>query len=82
MEISLQVVLASAISRRRGRRAMLPSSSMISQSRPAGIQPGRAAEVDHGLGVAGALQHAARLRLQREDVAGPRQVVRAAWPGR
>ena len=33
------------------------------------VQAGEAGEVDGGLGVAGALEHAARLGLQREDVA-------------
>ena len=43
---------------------------MISQITPGGIQPGEPRDVDRGLGMAGADQHAARARDQREDVAG------------
>ena len=38
-------------------------------------QPGEAGEVDRGLGLAGALEHAAVLGLEREDVAGLDEVV-------
>ena len=54
---------------------------MISQITAAGMQPGEAREVDAGLGLAGALQHAAGLGLQREDVAGLDEVVRAPSSG-
>ena len=43
---------------------------------------GEAGEVDRGLGVPGALQHAALAVAQREDVAGPREVARRASSGR
>ena len=43
---------------------------MISQITPDGIEPGEPRDVDRGLGMAGADQHAARTRDQREDVAG------------
>ena len=49
---------------------------MTSQITAAGVQPGHARQVAAGLGVAGAHQHAAVLRLQREDVAGLHQVGR------
>ena len=41
---------------------------------PGRLQPGQAGEVDRGLGVAGALEHAALAVAQREDVAGPGEV--------
>ena len=40
------------------------------------VQTGQSREVDGRLGLAGALEHAARLGLQREDVAGLDQVAR------
>ena len=40
-----------------------------------GVEAGEAREVDGGLGVAGALEHAAALAAQREDVARAAQVV-------
>ena len=40
------------------------------------IEAGEAGEVDGRLGLAGALEHAAGLGLQREDVAGLDQVAR------
>ena len=43
---------------------------MISQITPGRDQAGEAGEVDARLGLAGALEHAAVLGLQREDVAG------------
>ena len=43
-----------------GTRAIVPSSFMISQITPAGVRPGQPREVDRGLGLAGALEHAAR----------------------
>ena len=42
---------------------------MTSQMTPAGFRPGEAGEVDGGLGLADALQHAARAALERKDVA-------------
>ena len=51
---------------------------MTSQITPAGIRPGEAREVDARLGVAGALEHAAGLGLERVDVAGLDEVARAA----
>ena len=56
-------------------RDMVPSSFMISQMTPAGLQPGQARQVDRALGLAGAHQHAARPGPQREDVAGADQVL-------
>ena len=61
---------------RSGRRAIVPSSFMISQITAAGVRPASAREVAAGLGVAGAHQHAAGLRDQREDVAGLHDVAR------
>ena len=61
---------------RSGRRAIVPSSFMISQITAAGVQPGHARQVAAGLGMAGAHQHAAVLRLQRKDVARLHQVAR------
>ena len=55
---------------RSGSRAMVPSSFMISQITPDGFKPGETGDVDRGLGMAGADQHAAVARDQREDVAG------------
>ena len=49
---------------------------MISQMTPTGLQPGEPAEIDRGLGLAGAHQHAAVPRPQREHVAGLHQVLR------
>ena len=40
-----------------------------------GREPGEPGEVDRGLGVAGALEHAALAVAQREDVPGPGQVL-------
>ena len=54
---------------------MVPSSRMISQITPDGIEPGEPRDVDRGLGMAGADQHAAGPRDQREDVAGRDQGV-------
>ena len=57
---------------------MVPSSFMISQITPDGLSAGEPRDLDRGLGMAGAHQHAAVARHQREDVAGDRQV----GPGR
>ena len=54
---------------------------MISQITAAGVRPGQRGEVAAGLGMAGAHQHAAGLRLQREDVAGLDDVARPARRG-
>ncbi len=55
----------------------MPSSFITSQITPAGREAGEAGEVDAGLGVAGALEHAAVLGPQREHVAGDDDVARA-----
>ena len=47
---------------------MVPSSFMISQITPAGVEPGHARQVHRGLGLAGAHQHAAFARAQRLTV--------------
>ncbi len=62
-------------SMRSGSRAMVPSSLRISQITAAGSRPGERREIAARLGVAGAHQHAARLRHQRKDVAGLDDVV-------
>jgi hypothetical protein len=49
---------------------------MISQITPEGIEPGEAGDVDGGLGMAGADQHAAILGDEREDVAGRHDMLR------
>ncbi len=51
---------------------------MISQMTPAGVEPGEAREVDGAFGLAGAHEHAAVARAQREDVAGRDEIVAAA----
>ena len=61
---------------RSGRRAIVPSSFITSQITAAGVRPAMRGQVAAGFGVAGAHQHAAVLRLQREDVAGLHQVGR------
>ena len=66
---------------RSGTRAIVPSSFMTSQTTPAGLRPGEPREVDGGLGLARALEHAAGARAQREDVAGLDEVVAAACVG-
>ena len=40
-------------------------------------EPGQPGEIDRGLGLAGAQEHAAVARAQREDVAGPDEVLAA-----
>ncbi len=50
---------------------------MTSQMTPAGPHAREPGEVDRGLGLAGALEHAAGARAQREDVAGLDDVARA-----
>ena len=59
-----------------GRRAIVPSSFMISQRMPTGRQAGERGQVHRRLGVAGALEHAARTRAQRKHVARLHEVVR------
>ena len=55
---------------------MVPSSFMISQITAGRVQAGEAREVDAGLGLAGALEHAAGARHEREHVAGLHEVLR------
>ena len=57
---------------------MVPSSFMISQITPGRVEAGEPGEVDRRLGLAGALEHAAVLGPQREDVAGLHQRLRAS----
>ena len=78
IEISMQAVLRRELLELRAARAIVPSSFTTSASTPAGVQPGEPGEVDRRLGVAGALEHAALAVPQREDVAGPGEVV-GAW---
>ena len=66
---------AAAKRSRSGRRAMVPSSFMISHSTAAGVRPGEAREVAARFGVTGTRQHAAGLRDQRKDVARLHDVV-------
>ena len=63
-------------------RAIVPSSFTTSASTPGGSQAGEARQVDRGLGVAGALEHAALAVAQREDVAGPGEVLGPGGVGR
>ena len=60
---------------------MVPSSFMISQITADGVQAGEAREVDAGLRLPGALEHAAGARHEREDVARLHQVLRRRIPG-
>ena len=60
---------------RSGSRAIDPSSLTISHSAPAGCSPASRGQVDGRLGVPGPDQHAALPGAQREDVAGPGQVL-------
>ena len=53
---------------------MVPSSFMISQMTPAGIEARQARQVHAGFGLAGAHQHAAVACAQRENVPGAGQV--------
>ena len=55
----------------------VPSSLASSQIAADRRQPGEPAEVDRGLGMAGAHEHAAVLGDQREDVAGAHEIGRA-----
>ena len=61
---------------RSGTRAIVPSSFMISHTTPAGIRPASRARSTAASVWPDALQHAARLCTQREDVAGLHEVVR------
>ena len=69
-------VLAARTPRAAGACAVVPSSLRISQITPAGYSAGEPREIDRGLGVADALQHAAVARAQREDVAAVAQIAR------
>ena len=57
-----------------GTRAIVPSSFMISQITPAGIESGQPGQIHGAFGLPRALQHTALLCFQRENMAGPRQV--------
>ena len=59
-----------------GTRDMVPSSFMISQMTRGRVEAGDAREVDAGFGLAGADEHAAVARAQREDVAGAGEILR------
>ena len=59
-------------------RAISPSSRMISQMTPAGLQPGEARQIDRGLGLAGAHQHAA-LRARAAETCGRDAPGRRRW---
>ena len=61
-----------------GPRITVPSSFISSASTPTGGRSGEPAQIDAGLGVAGAHQHAALLGDQRKDVAGPHEIGGAA----
>ena len=58
---------------------MVPSSFITSQMTPAGGEPRQPRQVHRALGLAGAHQHPALAGAQREDVAGPGQVLRPAF---
>ncbi len=47
---------------------------MISQITPAGIESGQTREIDRGLGLPGAHEHAAFARAQRKRVTGPQEI--------
>ena len=64
-----------------GRRAIVPSSSMISQITAAGYSAGQAGQVDRRLGLPGAHEDAPLPRPQGEDVAGAGQVLRLRASG-
>ena len=59
-----------------GSRAIVPSSFMISQMHADGTAAGEMHEIHGGLGVAGALEHAAGLGAQRKNVAGLHEIIR------
>ena len=61
---------------RSGTRAIVPSSFMISQTTPDGIEAGEARQVDGGLGLPDPLEDAARFRAQREHMAGLHEIAR------
>ena len=66
----LQAMLRARTGPGRAARAIVPSSFMISQITAAGVSTGQVRQVAAGLGVAGAHQHAARLRA-RPETHGP-----------
>ena len=57
-----------------GRRAMVPSSFMISQMTPAALRPAMRARSTRGFGLSGADEDAAVAGAQREDVAGAGEI--------
>jgi hypothetical protein len=59
---------------RSGSRAIVPSSFMISQITPDGVEAGEPGHVHRGLGMARAHQHAAGAGAEREDMPGRRDV--------
>ena len=59
-------------------RGAIAVGPRISHSTPAGVQSGHAGQIDRGLGVSGAAQHAALLGHQRKQVPGPHEVGRLA----
>ena len=61
-----------------GRRAMRPSSLQDLDQHAGRFQAGQRGEVAGRFGVAGAREHAARLRRQREDMARLHDVLRPA----
>ena len=69
-----QLVLLRELRRAPARAPCVPSSFMISQITPAGVEPGDAREIDRRFGLSGAHQHAAVARAQRKHVAGPREI--------
>ena len=72
----LQAVCAEPKRLRSGRRDIVPSERMISQSTPAGYSPASFARSTGRLGLPGAHQHAAFARAQREQVPRHDVVVR------
>ena len=71
-----------ANSSRYGKRAGEPSSCSTSQITATGAQAREPGEVDRGLGVPATVEHAAVAGAQREDVAGPDEVLGPGRSGR
>ncbi len=76
-----QIVFGAELESGRERGPWSPSSLMISQMTPAGMQAGEARKIDGGFGLSSADQNASLARAQREDVAGTREIVAAAYAG-